>query len=298
MAHRDPDYLAFIRTVAATAVAAGTMGIPEERAAYAEAMAEVPRREMAEVRDVEVPGGEGPLRARLLVPHDAQDTLIVHVHGGGWYLGDLETTDPLARVVADAARRPVLAIEHRQAPEHPYPAPLQDVVAALRHAVADPGRYGARAVAALGESSGGNLVAAAARHVDGLAAQILVYPVVDLTRDPDDLEDPDGVVMPRALAETRSRYMAGADPEDDDLSPLFAADVSGLPPLVMVVAEHDILRAQGLAYAGRLEEAGVPVAVVDAEGLDHAFLGWGAVAESPQRAIDAVGRAIDEMLAA
>jgi acetyl esterase len=294
---RDPDYLAFVRTMATAAATFGSLGMEQEREAYAAAMAQVPRREMAEVRDLEVPGGDGPIAARLLVPEDAGDTLIVHVHGGGWYLGDLETTDPIARVVAEAAGQPVLAIEHRQAPEHVFPEPLQDVIAALRHAVADPAAFGARAVAALGESSGGNLVAAAARHVDGLAAQILIYPVVDLTRDPERIEDPDGIVMPRALAEIRSRYMAGADPEDPDLSPLYAQDVAGLPPLVMVVAEYDVLRAQGLAYAGRLEEAGVPVRVVAADGLDHAFLGWGAIAERPAAAIAEVGAAIREALA-
>lgn len=267
--------------------------IEEERAEFRESMARVPLVPMDEIRDAEVPGGDGPLRARLLVPPAAGDVLVVYVHGGGWYLGDLESTEPVARILAQAARQPVLTIEHRQAPEHPYPAPLEDVIAALRHAVDDPGAYGCARVAACGDSSGGNLVAAATHHVPGLAAQILVYPALDLTRDPPG----DDVVEPRRLAETRARYLSGADPGAPDLSPLLAPDVSGLPPLVLAVAEGDALRGQGLAYAGRLEEAGVPVRVVDAHDLDHAFVAWASQMRRAAEAVAALGTAIRETLA-
>src|SRR5436190_366596 len=80
-----------------------------------------------------------------------------------------------------------------------------------------------------GDSSGGNLAAAAARHVDGLAIQVLVYPAVDLTRDPQAIEDPDGITFPRAMAQTRERYVGAADPSDPDVSPLLADDLAGVP---------------------------------------------------------------------
>ena len=113
------------------------------------------------------------------------------------------------------------------------------------------------------------------------AVQVLVYPAVDLTRDPEPIADPDGVAFPRAMAQTRERYVGAADPDDPDISPLRASDLADLPPAVVCVAEYDSLRPQGLAYAERLRDAGVPVEVVDAHGLDHAFLAWGTFARRP-----------------
>jgi acetyl esterase len=180
----------------------------------------------------------------------------------------------------------------------PFPAALHDVLAALRWAVDHADAIGARRVGAVGDSSGGNLVAAAARHVDGLALQALVYPAVDLTRDPEDIEDPDGIAFPRAMAQTRERYVGAADPSDPDVSPLRADDLAGLPPTVICVAEYDVLRAQGLAYAARLRAAGVPVSVVDAHGLDHAFFAWGTFARRPAEAVAEFGDVVRATLGA
>jgi acetyl esterase len=295
---RDPEYRAFIRRVAQARADAEALGIEEEREGFARNAARLPRAPMAEVRDLTVPGGDGPLPARLLVPPQAGDDALVYVHGGGWFLGDLDGWEPVARVIADATRCRVLEIEHRQAPEHPFPAALHDVIAALRWAIDGPAEIGARRIGAAGDSSGGNLVAAAARHVDGLALQALVYPAVDLTRDPEDVEDPDGIAFPRAMAQTRERYLAGADPADPDVSPLQADDLAGLPPAVICVAEYDGLRAQGLAYAARLRAAGVPVSVVDARGLDHAFFAWGPFARRPAEAIAEFGDVVRAALGA
>jgi acetyl esterase len=290
---RDPDYLAFMRQVAKALADAGQQEIEAEREAYRRSSAQAPRPPMAAVEDLAVPGGDGPLRARLLTPQDAADVLLVYVHGGGWYLGDLESCEPVARVIAAATGCPVLELEHRQAPEHPFPAALRDVVATLRWAIAD---QAPRAVGAIGDSSGGNLVAAAARHVDGLALQALVYPALDLTRPPDPIDDPDGIELPRALHATANRYLAGADATDPDVSPLHATDLAGLPPAVICVAEYDALRPQGRAYAERLDAAGVPVTVVDAHGLDHAFFAWGTFARRPAEAIAEFGDAVRSTL--
>jgi len=294
---RDPEYLRFIRRVADARAAAAPSSIEAACDDFRRSMTYVPRPPMARVRDLEVPGGDGPLRARLLVPADAGDDALVYVHGGGWHLGGLDDWEPVARVIAQTTGCPVLEIEHRQAPEHRFPAPLDDVRAALRWAVETPATLGARRVGVVGDSSGGNLAAAAARHVDGLAIQVLVYPAVDLTRDPEPIEDPDGIAFPRAMAQTRERYVGAADPSDPDLSPLLATDLAGLPPAVVCVAEYDSLRAQGMAYAKRLDDAGVAVEVLDAHGLDHAFLAWGTFARRPAEAIAQFGAAVRSMLA-
>lgn len=295
---RDPEYLAFVRRVAQARADTEALGIEEEREDFARNTARLPRAPMAEVRDLTVPGGDGPLRARLLVPRQAGDDALVYVHGGGWFLGDLDGWEPVARVIAEATRCRILEIEHRQAPEHPFPAALHDVIAALRWAVDHADAIDARRVGAVGDSSGGNLVAAAARRVDGLALQALVYPAVDLTPDPEDIEDPDGIAFPRAMAQTRERYVGAADPSDPDVSPLRADDLVGLPPTVICVAEYDVLRAQGLAYAARLRAAGVPVSVVDARGLDHAFFAWGTFARRPAEAVAEFGDVVRATLGA
>jgi acetyl esterase len=161
---RDPEYLAFMRRVAQARADTEALDVEGEREAFARNVARLPRAPMAAVRDLAVPGGDGPLRARLLVPAGAGDDALVYVHGGGWFLGDLDDWEPVPRVVAQATRCPVLEIEHRQAPEHPFPAPLDDVRAALGWAVETPTELGARRVGVVGDSSGGNLAAAAARH--------------------------------------------------------------------------------------------------------------------------------------
>jgi acetyl esterase/lipase len=294
---RDPEYLRFIRNMASALAAAGTPSLEEQRAGFRRSMAREPRAPMASTRDLVVDGAQGPMRARLLVPPVAGDVALVYAHGGGWALGDLDDWEPVGRVIAQATGCPVLAIDQRQAPEHPFPAPLNDVRAALRWALAQRATIGARRVGAVGDSAGANLVAAAARHVDGLAIQVLVYPAVDLTRQPEHVEDPDGVELPRVMAQTRNRYAGEADLADPDLSPLHAPDLAGLAPAVVCVAEYDDLRAQGLAYAERLRSAGVPVHVLDAQGLDHAFLAWGTFARRPAEAIAELGEAVRTMLA-
>jgi acetyl esterase len=295
---RDPEYLAFMRRVAQARAGAGAASLEEQRAAFDRNVARLPRAPMAETRDLEVPGGDGPLRARLLVPPHAGDVALVYVHGGGWCLGDLDGWEPVARVVAQTTRCPILEIEHRQAPEHPFPGPLDDVRAALQWAIDHTDEMQAHRVGAVGDSSGGNLVAAAARHVGGLALQALIYPAVDLARPLDTIDDPDGIVPTDSGDAIRDAYLAGTDPTDPDVSPLLARDFAGLPPTVICIAEYDRLHAQGRAYAQRLRAAGVPITVVDARGLDHAFFAWGTFAKRPAEAIAEFGEAVRSALAA
>jgi acetyl esterase len=262
------------------------MSIETERAEFRRAMARAPKAPMQAVRDLAVPGGDGPLRARLLEPADALDVTLVYVHGGGWFLGDLDSWEPIARVLARTTRCRVLAIEHRQAPEHPFPAPLDDVRAALTWALAN---ADTRRVGTAGDSSGGNLVAAAARHVEGLAIQLLVYPAVDLATNPR---------LDASAWAARDRYVGAAEPTDPDVSPLRDPAPAALPPTVVAVAEHDVLQPQGLAYAARLQAAGVPVRVIDGHGLRHAYLAFGSFSRRAAEAIAEIGDAVRSTLAA
>ncbi len=277
---RDPDYLAFYRQVAAQAQGP-TPFVAESRKRFSAAMARLPRPEVERVEDVTA----GPIGGRLFTPGDAGDTLLAYVHGGGWHLGDLDSWEPVARVIATATGCRTLLLDHRQAPEHPFPEPLEDVVAALTALTSAHDR-----VAAIGDSSGGNLVAAATREVTGLQAQVLVYPVLDLSRIPEPLDDPDGIVMPRPLQQFYDRYTAGADARDPRVSPLL--DPGAPPKTLVVVAEYDLLAAEGRAYARR-----TGAQLLEAHGLDHAFLAWGSVARRPQEAIDEFGAAVRELLA-
>jgi acetyl esterase len=131
-----------------------------------------------------------------------------------------------------------------------------------------------------------------------LAAQVLLYPALDLRALPEPIDDPDGLVWPEPGDELRAGYLAGADPADPDISPLVAPDLAGLPPALIVTPEYDVLRPQGIAYAERLNAAGVPATHLDCHGLDHAFLAWGHFARRPREATREVGDAIRRLLGA
>ncbi|RBM19123.1 hypothetical protein DEH69_11745 [Streptomyces sp. PT12] len=246
-----------------------------------------------------------PVR-RVLPSPDAVDVL-VWVHGGGWVHGDLDGYDGVARSLANRARCAVVSVDYRLAPEHPFPAGLEDVLRVLDWARS---RYGAVAVG--GDSSGGNLAAAAClaareRQLD-LAAQLLVYPVLD-----------HGDSEYKAAFRRRYRGFVGQrdfgaaaceriawlwdqyDPEgshrDDPLAaPLRAAGLSGLPPATVILAEHDVLRGEGERYADRLRDAGVPVDLLAFPGQIHGFFQMAGVTPDARRALDLAGDAIRKAL--
>jgi acetyl esterase len=243
----------------------------------------VPRADVAEVRDLQVPGPAGPIPARLYHPAPgAARPLLVLFHGGGFVFGDLETHDPTARRFAAEGDVAVLSVDYRLAPEHPFPAAVDDAEAATRWAIthaselsADPDR-----VVVSGDSAGGNLAAVVALRLRGaggppLAGQLLIYPTTDMRAG-------DRYPSKRDLAEGYGlsghdmdwfgeQYLRSAsDAEHPDASPLAAADLSGLPPAFVLTAEFDPLRDEGDAYAERLAEAGVPVEHVRLPGAIHA----------------------------
>jgi acetyl esterase len=296
---RDPQYLAFMRAVEQAIAANETTTVEQERADHRSAMAQVPTSPLALEQDLKVAG----LRARLY--HPAPGTILpglVFFHGGGFYLGDVESYDPVVRELVKATGCAMVSVDHRLAPEHPFPAAVDDAVAATTDVVGRAEELGidANRVGVAGDSSGANLAAVAAIKLRGrvpLALQLLVYGVYDLTDEPVRPPDPDGLVLGGVpFHELRERYLAGSDPAHPDASPMLTEDLSGLPPAVIVVAEYDRLREQGVRYAERLRAAGVPVSFVSGTGLDHAFVAWGAFASRPADAIAELGASVRNAL--
>jgi acetyl esterase len=226
-----------------------------------------------DVTDHVLPGPAGDLPARLYAPHAARAPapLCVYFHGGGWAQCSIETHDASCRLLAHLAAVRVLSVEYRLAPEHPFPAPVDDAVAAYAHVAAHPERFGAdpARLAVGGDSAGGNLaavVALAARDDEAIADpafQLLIYPACDLAaKAPSVRTFADGFLLTEDDMDWYSRmYVTDGQRADPRVSPLRAADVAGVAPAYVATCVPDPLRDEGEAYAERLRQAGVPVAV-------------------------------------
>jgi len=232
------------------------------------------------------PGGELPIRVYRRFGAAATPPAIVYLHGGGWVTGDLDSHEGTCRLLASVTGCVVVAVDYRLAPEHPFPAAVEDAVAAYvwvhRHAgelSIEPGRVGV-----MGDSAGGNLSAVLAIEARGLSvpppvAQGLIYPAVELEqlRFPSHQSVGSGFGLDRAAIEWfRSQYVPS--PEDrrsPRVSPLLAADLSGLAPALVVTAGFDPLRDEGKAYADALTAAGVSVRYRCYDDMIHGFFGMG-----------------------
>jgi acetyl esterase len=230
---------------------------------------------------IEGPGGALPLRAYRPPVQDPAAPLLVFAHFGGGVIGDLETCDAFCGILAKVARCPVLSVDYRLAPEHRFPAGLEDVLAAYRWARDNAARFGAPVghVAIGGDSMGGNFAAIIAQEMQRLgepqpALQLLIYPAVDVASETQSMTTfGDAYPLSRATMEWfMSHYLApDADPADPRLSPIRESDLSGLAPAVIVTAGFDPLVDQGEAYAKRLRDAGVPVIYRCYDALAHGF---------------------------
>ena len=234
--------------------------------------------------DLELPGG---IPARVYLPEvDGPTPTVVFFHGGGFVIGDLETHDDQARLICAEVGAAVLSVDYRLAPEHRWPAGLEDCLAATRWAAEHVDELGGDAsrIAVAGDSAGGNLSAAVCLELRGsgpkIAAQLLLYPAVDFVEEsehPSREENASGYFLTSEdmqwFAET---YVPeGADRRDPRLSVLHAPDLSGLPPAIVATAQYDPLRDEGEAYADALEKAGVRVVRHRFDGLIHGFFGLG-----------------------
>lgn len=255
---------------------------------------------VAEVRDLTVDGAEGPLRARHYVPPEpgGPHPLILFFHGGGFVLGDLDSHDAPCRLLCRSAGAHVVSVDYRLAPEHRFPAAVEDGGAALRWAFEEAQRLGAdpRRVAVAGDSAGGNIAAVvshdAARAGERLPAlQILIYPATDIaarTRS-HDLFDQGFLLIREDMDWFGDQYAGEADKADPRLSIVRAADLAGLPPALVVTAGFDPLRDEGEAYAARLAEAGVAVTMRRHPGLIHGFINMTGVSLTSRDALAELG---------
>ncbi|WP_054814694.1 alpha/beta hydrolase [Nocardia arizonensis] len=232
------------------------------------------------VTDITVAGASGPLRARVYDPGDTTAAL-VYFHGGGWVFGDIDTHDGCCRALAAASRLTIVSVEYRLAPEHRYPAAVDDAEAAFRDILARASEFGPAPdrIGIGGDSAGGYLAALVCHRLrrDGAPTplcQLLIYPPTDLTgASPSRTLFADGVALPRADIDFFDRCFL--PPELDrarpDVSPLRAETTAGHPPALVVTAGFDPLRDEGEAYAHTLRSDGVPVTLRRFDGYMHGF---------------------------
>jgi acetyl esterase len=246
---------------------------------------------VASVQDTSVPGADGDLPARIYRP-DASGVLptVLLFHGGGWVIGDLETHDNTARAIARDARAVVVSVAYRLAPEAPFPAAVDDALAAARWAskhLADLG--GGDALAVAGDSAGGNLAAVVAQELrTKIAAQLLIYPSTDLTGQyPSRSENGTGYFLEtRTMEWFFSQYAGHVTDIDARLSPLLQSNLAGVAPAVVVTAEFDPLRDEGEAYAAALKAAGVRVELRRFDGMVHGFFDMGGASVAARAAVE------------
>jgi acetyl esterase/lipase len=253
---------------------------------------------------LDVPGADGDVPARLYRPgpQDPAAPMMVWAHMGGGVIGGLETSHAFCSLLARVARMPVLSVDYRLAPEHRFPAGLDDVLAAFRWARANAARFGARDAAIGGDSMGGNFTAVICQDLKRAGEpqpvlQLLVYPCTDVASETASMSlYADAFPLTRPLMDWFVGHYLGAeaDPTDPRLSPLRSAGLGGLAPAVIATAGFDPLVDQGEAYAKALKAAGVAVDYRCYDSLSHAFLSFTGVIP----AADAAAREIANLVRA
>lgn len=298
----DPTLAPLLETMVATGRRIEDMSVAEARQMMALlAAADGPPEEVAAVTDRTLPGPAGPIPVRVYRPAEAPPSgaaCLIWYHGGGWVIGDLASADPTARKLANRTGAVVVSVDYRLAPEHPYPAAVDDCVAAFDAVTQEAAELGIdpTRVAVGGDSAGGNLAAVVAIDARdrgrALRHQLLVYPVCDATLgQPSVEENGEGYLLTkRAMEWFVAHYVqGGADPTDWRVSPLFAPDLAGVAPATVITAEYDPLRDEGRAYAERLAAAGVDVVHRCFPGQIHGFFGLGAVTPAAAEAVAFAG---------
>ncbi len=262
------------------------------RAEYRRTLAktEIVPPEIRETRDIAVPGPAGPMRLRKYVPAEPgreAEAAILFMHGGGCVIGDIETHDIFCRALCSDTGATVLSLDYRLAPEYPFPAAVEDTIAALSWLSHKAGELSLdpHRIAVAGDSAGAGLAAVALHETRGrlaapVRAQALIYPALDLRgRLPSRKELAQQFPIPRETIEWFfDHYFGTAWPiADPRASPALYADYTGLPPALIIAAGHDPLRDEGAEYAERLRTAGVAVAYECYEGTIHGFMNLGRV---------------------
>lgn len=304
----DPHLAGVLQMLAAANHKPTADGTPKEgRAGYlaltAGSLAPGQRIAVASVQDTTVPGAQGPVPARIYRPEGAGPLpTVAYFHGGGYVLGSLDTHDNMCREICRGAQVVVVSVDYRLAPEHPFPAGIEDAVAATRWIAAHAHELGGTAtVAVAGDSAGGNFCAVVAQQLRDtdtpLAAQFLIYPAVDhaAATYPSAEQNATGYFLEAETMAWFYNHYAGtwADPMDPRLAPLQSPSLANLPPAVVVTAEFDPLRDQGAAYAEALRAAGSHAELIEGPGMIHGFFDMGRWSPGAQaiitRSIDRFG---------
>jgi acetyl esterase/lipase len=284
----DPQIAAVLERVnAAPPLSSGT---PEEgreafRALNQLAAQLAPRVEVASVEEVT----DGPVPMRIYRPEGEPIATLMFIHGGGFVIGDLDTHDAQCRLLCSRVVCTVVSVDYRLAPEHPFPAGVEDALGAFDWVTAN--ERGPFVVG--GDSAGGNLSAVIAQaRRDSVVAQLLIYPATDLANEyPSMEENGEGLLLTRDDMDWFHGHYLGGDESlasDPRVSPALADDLSGLPPALVYTAEYDPLRDAGDAYAEALSAAGVKVIHRRFEGLVHGFFGLGPLSQAAAAAVECV----------
>jgi acetyl esterase len=283
-----------------------TLAVESARRVEDEAFAAVDPPAVGRIREFAVPGphGEIPVRTYHPAPEETRPVLVFY-HGGGWTLGTLDSIDGVCRRLAARSGHLVVSVDYRLAPEHPFPEPLDDAVAAYEWVSEHAGALGGdpERVAVGGTSAGGNLAASVALRsvtVDGPtpAGQLLLYPITSLTFETDSYdENADGPLLSRRDMEWfRDQYLrSDVDRYNPFAAPILAADrlCARLPPACVVTAGFDPLRDEGAAYATTMRAAGVTVEHDHYPAMVHGFLSLSADVPTADAAVDRVAERLE-----
>jgi len=243
-----------------------------------------------------LPGPGGSIPIRIYRPFGEEPfPVLIYLHGGGWVLGDIESSDSLCRTLTNAAGCIVVSVDYRLAPEHPFPAAADDAYHATLWAAMHASGFGGDSsrIAVCGDSAGGNLAAVVSlmardRGNPEICFQLLIYPVTDAACDaPSYSENGESYFLTRdAMLWFWNHYVrSDADRIHPYASPLRASNLTGLPPALVITAEFDPLRDEGESYAKRMRAAGVPVQLIRYDGMIHGFFAMSAVIDQGRTAI-------------
>jgi len=245
--------------------------------------------EIGSTLDLDIPGPHGGIPIRIYQPAGTSEPLpvLVYYHGGGWVVGSIETHDSLCRTIANAGPFIVVSVDYRMGPEHPFPAAVDDAIAALNWTAENISEYGGDAakVAVSGDSAGGNLSAVVclnAREENSYMPifQWLIYPATNMTMDTQSHASfADGYFLTRSLMDYfQGHYLSRPEDKDDwRASPLLAKSLRNLPPALIQTAGFDPLKSEGIAYANRMNTEGSSAQHTDYEGMVHGFINLGGV---------------------
>ena len=308
----DPRVRRFLdKLAAAGAASALAQSVEERRRSLVQLLSfGGPAKPVGHVEERSFAGPQGPLRVRIYTPAGAGDQRrlpgLVYFHGGGFVGGNLDTHDGICRALTRSSGCRLLSVDYRLAPEHPFPAAIDDGLAATAWVAAhaaelglDPDRIGV-----CGDSAGATLAAvvcqaAAAAGGPHLACQFLLCPIMDYAAESESRRSlAEGYLVDRATLEHDLRHYLppGVDRADPRVSPLRAAQLRGLPPTCVHTAEYDPLRDEGAAYAERLRAAGVSSTYRSHPGMIHLFYGLGAIVPYAETAFELMGEDIRLML--